>query len=315
MKKLITHDYNQSPFYKLTTKRKLAARLKVTLEELHIIQELRSTYRRAWLHKKNKTWLNEAPLADQDSDYRPIDLPDDRLKTVQKIIEVHLSKITMPDNVYSPVKRRSYVGNAAAHRDADAVYSMDVENYFPNTTKTKIVGFFRNVMLCPKDVSLILANIVTKGDGLPQGSPCSPVLAYHSNRMMWDEITETVKDAGCTSTIYADDLTISGSVVEKKLIYAVKCIIEKHGMSVNRLKDKSSYKRSSRITGVVVKDGVLLLPNSQHRKIKAASVELSKATDPKEREKAAVRLKSRQSQKRQIETANPALAEVKNSSP
>lgn len=77
-------------------------------------------------------------------------------------------------------------------------------------------------------------------------------------------------------------------------------------MSVNRSKDKSSYKRSSRITGVVVKDGVLLLPNSQHKKIKDASVELLKATNPKEREKAAVRLKSRQSQKRQIEIANPA---------
>lgn len=309
MKKLITHDYDQSPFYKLATKRKLANRLKVDLEGLDVLQGLRLSYRRAWLHKKTRAWLNEAPPTDQESSYRPIDLPDERLKTAQKLIEVYLSKITVPDNVYSPVKRRSYVDNAAAHLQADAVYSMDVESYFPNTSKTKIIGFFRNVMFCPKDVSLIIANIVTKDDGLPQGSPCSPILAYHANRMMWDEITEAVEKAGCKNTIYADDLTISGQVVKKKLVYDVKCIIEKHGMSVNRLKDKSSYKRPSRITGVVVNKGVLLLPNNQHHKIKLASVEVSTATNPKEREKASVRLKSRQSQRRQIEVANTIAAD------
>lgn len=309
MKTLTTHDYNQSPFYKLNTKRKLADRLKVGLEELDALQGLRLTYRRAWLHKKTKKWLNEAPPEDQASNYRPIDLPDDRLKSVQKIIGLQLSKITIPDNVYSPVKGRSYVDNAAAHLNADAVYSMDIENYFPNTTKTKVVRFFRNVMLCPKDVSLIIANIVTKDDGLPQGSPCSPILAYHTNRIMWDEITEAVKLTGCKNTIYADDLTISGKVVNKKLVYDINCIIKKHGMSVNRSKDKSSYKKASKITGVVVDKGTLLLPNYQHHQIKLASVDVSAATNPKEREKASIRLKSRRSQKRQIEGANVAAAD------
>ena len=243
MKKLPTrYDYNQSPFYKLTTKKKLAALLKLSLESLNDLQGIATPYRRAWLHKAEKTWLNSEPALEQSANYRPIDLPDERLKKAQKIIETHLARIAIPDNVYSPVKGRSYVENAAAHRDAKAVYSMDVENYFPNTSRSKVIGFFRRTMCCPEDVSVIIANIVTKDDGLPQGSPCSPIIAYHSNREMWDEITELATSKGCLSTIYADDLTISGDVVPQELVYSVRGIIQKHGMSVKRSKDKSSYR-------------------------------------------------------------------------
>jgi hypothetical protein len=303
-KRLITHDYNQSPFYKLTTKRKLAARLKVELDDLDMLQELSTTYRRAWLHKKDKTWINEPPQLGKEDDYRPIDIPDERLKSAQKILEVHLSRISVPANLYSPVKKRSYVDNAAAHTDADSVYSMDIENYFPSTSKTKVISFFRNVMHCPKDVSLILANIAMKDGGLPQGSPCSPIIAYHANRAMWDEITDAVNASGCYNTIYADDLTISGSKVEQKLIYIVQRIVKKHGMSINPKKNKRAYRDAPVITGVVVKDGVLHLPNVQHLKIRNAARDVSAATSVKDREKAVMKLKSRHSQKRQIESLN-----------
>lgn len=305
MKKLPTrYDYNQSPFYKLTTKKKLAALLKLSLEDLNDLQGLATPYRRAWLHKTEKQWLNNEPAMEQAKNYRPIDLPDERLKKAQKIIETHLARITVGANVYSPVKGRSYVDNAAAHRGAKSVYSMDVENYFPNTSRSKVIGFFRRMMCCPEDVAVIIANLVTKDDGLPQGSPCSPVLAYHSNREMWDEITELATSKGCFSTIYADDLTMSGDVVPQELVYSVRGIINKHGMSVKRSKDKSSYMRPSKITGVVVREGELLLPNSKHKKLKDAATDVARARTSKDLEKAINRLRSRQSQKRQIEAAN-----------
>lgn len=109
MKKLPTrYDYNQSPFYKLTTKKKLAALLKLSLEDLNDLQGLATPYRRAWLHKTEKQWLNNEPAIEQAKNYRPIDLPDERLKKAQKIIETHLARITVGANVYSPVKGRSY---------------------------------------------------------------------------------------------------------------------------------------------------------------------------------------------------------------
>jgi hypothetical protein len=306
MKKLPTrYDYNQSPFYKLMTKKKLAALLKISLEDLHDLQGLATPYRRAWLHKtEKKNWLNIEPTLEQAKNYRPIDLPDERLKKAQKIIETHFARITVPENVYSPVKGRSYVDNAAAHRGALAVYSMDIESYFPNTSRSKVIGFFRRTMCCPDDVAVIMANIVMKDDGLPQGSPCSPVLAYHSNREMWDEITELATSKGCLATIYADDLTMSGDVVPQELVYSVRGIIKKYGMNVKTSKDKSSYKRPSKITGVVVRESELLLPNGNHKKLKDAATDVAKAKTPKDLEEAIKRLRSRQAQQRQIEAAN-----------
>jgi len=299
------YNYTQSPFYKLTSPKRLADLLKVGLEELNVLQGLSNNYRRAWLHKTNKKkWLNNEPSAVEVNQYRPIDLPADKLKSAQKRIEQYLSRIEVPDNVYSPTKGRSYVDNAAAHKGAEALYTMDLENYFPNTNRSKIINFFINFMLCPADVAVILADIVMKDDGLPQGSPCSPILAYLANQKMWNEITSLVRSYGCTCTIYADDLTISGKIVPKKLVYEVRQIVRKHGMTINHKKDKSSYKRPNKVTGVIVHNGKLLLPNEGHLKLKMAKSGVANAQDKKALSFAVNVLRSRQSQKQQIESRN-----------
>lgn len=304
-KQISTYDYKQSPFFKLTTKKKLAAVLQVALEDLDDLQGLTKEYRKAWLHKKDKKkWLNEQPSPEESKFYRPIDLPPEKLKAVQKRIERILSRIKIPDNIYSPAKGRSYVDNAKAHRHSKSVYSMDIENYFPSTSKSKIRKYFRDTMMCSDDVSAIIATIAIKENGLPQGSPCSPILAYFANQKMWNEITAKAEEDGRISTIYADDLTISGDTVPVKTIYEIKLIISKHGMSVKSEKDKSSYMRPSKITGVVVSGGELLLPNEKHLKIKEASSDVKKAKTEKHRVAAVNKLRSRQSQKRQIQAAN-----------
>lgn len=304
-KHLSVYDFKQSPFYNLKTKKKLAAILKVPLEDLDDLQRLAMKYRRAWLHKKDKKrWLNIEPNIEQASYYRQIDLPIDKLKRVQKRFEMHLSRIRIADNVFSPAKGRSYVNNAAEHRGAKSIYTMDIDNYFPNTVRSKVIYFFRNFMLCSVDVSVIIANIVMKGNGLPQGSPCSPILAYLANQRMWSEITQEVQKFGCKSTIYADDLTISGDVVPLKLVHNVRQIITKHGMSVKKEKNKSSYLRASKITGIIVKGEQLLLPNGKHLKIKEAGLEVRKAEGEIEKQAALNRLRSRQAQKSQIENSN-----------
>lgn len=306
-KQTSTYDYKQSPFFNLTTKKNLAAVLKVALEDLDSLQGLNKNYRKAWLHKKDKKkWLNEQPDLEQSNFYRQIDLPPEELKAVQKRIERLLSRITIPDNIYSPTKGRSYVDNAKAHLAAKAIYSMDIENYFPNTSRSKVTKYFKNTMLCSDDVAAIISNLASKDNGLPQGSPCSPILAYLANKEMWDEITDKADKGGLISTIYADDLTISGNTVPVKTIYEIKLIIRKFGMSVKSEKDKSSYKRPSKITGVIVNDGKLLLPNDKHLKIKEATLDVRNAKTEKEKVAASNKLRSRHSQKHQIQIANKA---------
>lgn len=304
-KQIITYNYKQSPFFNLVTKKKLANLLKVNPEDLENLQGLTKNYRKAWLHKKDKKkWLNEEPIPDQKKLYRQIDIPPEKLKSAQKRIEILLSRISIPYNIYSPTKGRSYIDNAKAHLNAKSVYSMDIENYFPNTNKSKVKKYFKNTLMCSDDVAAIISNLVTKDNSLPQGSPCSPIIAYFSNQEMWNEITAKAEEDGRIATIYADDLTISGDKVPKKIIYEIKLIILKHGMSVKSEKDKSSYMRPSKITGVIVKNGNLLLPNEKHLKIKEAKLEFKKAKNDKQRLEYMQKLQSRQSQKRQIQNSN-----------
>ena len=78
-------------------------------------------------------------------------------------------------------------------------------------------------MGCSLDVAVVLKNLVTKDDALPQGSPASPFLAYQCYIEMWDAISDIVRNANCTMGLYADDLTISSvSYVPEKCVWEVK---------------------------------------------------------------------------------------------
>jgi len=300
-----TYDYNQSPLYKITSKKKLAAVLYVTLGDLKKLQLLAHQYRRVWKHKiQKRVWRSTEPTEELSKQYRPIDIPPDDLKLVQQRIASLFSRIHVPENVYNPVKGKSYIDNAYAHRNSESVYSLDIKNYFPSTSKEKVIGFFKNQMKCSIDVSVILANIVSKDGGLPQGSSCSPALAYHANKQMWDLVTSLSHSYECIATIYADDLTISGNVVPKSLRFEVSRIIKKYGLSEQEEKIQSSYKRPTKITGVIVKDGKLLLPNSKHKLIKETKDLLLNARNPDLKKKLTQKLKSRHLQRQQIEDAN-----------
>ena len=138
-------------------------------------------YTRCWKSKKGDNWLKNKPnIADYDN-FRPIDIPDHRLKALQARIADLLSRITPPDWLFSPVKGRSYVDNAAYHKGAKAFWLLDIENFFPGCSGNNVANFFASKLECSPDVTAILVHITTNRDmdtnriGLPQGSPCSPI--------------------------------------------------------------------------------------------------------------------------------------------
>ena len=56
-----------------------------------------------------------SPYIDKSAKPRLIEPPSEELKTVQKRLKSLLSKIVVPDNVFSGVKGRSYADNAKMH--------------------------------------------------------------------------------------------------------------------------------------------------------------------------------------------------------
>lgn len=261
------HTFRDNALYRIRTPARLAKILQISMEDLSTISSLAEPYRRRWKSKKGDIWRKDEPLGSDANAFRPIDIPDRRLKRVQARIAFLLSKVTPPDWLFSPVKGRSYVDNAARHKAGTAFWLLDIEDYFPSCSGSAVAGFFLNQMDCSKDVTAILTRIVTNEQALPQGSPCSPILAYFSKYDMWKEIGIIVQDAGLIHSVYADDITISGSVVPAAIIWDIKKAVRKHGLSLSTNKEVSLFGSAADVTGVIIVNGELRLPNRQYKKL------------------------------------------------
>ena len=262
------YTLRDSPFFRLHTRKKLAALLHVSEAALAEISSRNDLYARRWKHKKEKDmWLRDQPAPEISAHYRPIDIPDGGLKAVQSRIANLLGRITPPDWLYSPVKGRSYVDNAACHKGARAFWLLDIADYFPTCTANNVAHFFLRKLECSRDVTAILVHLTTWQHCLPQGSPCSPILAYFSNLDLWEEIEKSVVRAGLKHSVYADDITISGPIVRKEVIWEIKSSVHKHGLTIKAEKELSLIDCPADITGVIVDGDQTKLPNRQLKRL------------------------------------------------
>jgi len=264
----MAYTLRDSPFFRLRTRKKLAAVLHVSEAALAAITARNDLYERRWKHKTERNkWLDLEPAADVAAFYRPIDIPDGGLKAIQSRIASLLSRVTPPDWLFSPVKGRSYVDNAARHKGARAFWLLDIADYFPSCTANNVAHFLRGTLECSPDVTAILVHMTTWRQCLPQGSPCSPILAYFSNLKMWGEIEGSVARAGLKHSVYADDITISGPIVRKEVIWEIKRAVHKHGLKIKAEKELSLIDGPADITGVIVDRDRTKLPNRQLKRL------------------------------------------------
>lgn len=287
------HNERDSAFFRLRSKNNLARLLFSSEKKLSDIAREDGLYKDFEKLKKN------------GKDTRTVSAPRADLKAVQSRISDLLMRIRPPDWLFSPVKGRSYVDNARPHANAASVRLLDIEDFFPSCTGNKVVWFFKERMECSPDVVAILKGIVTKDDALPQGSPCSPILAYLCYIDMWEEIESLVNKAECDLSVYADDLTISGEKVPEKMIWGIKQILKRHGHSYHAGKERKKWHKPAEVTGVIVRgDGLLLVPNRQHQATAKIRKKLASKCSIEERAALQAQLLGRESQMKQITTLN-----------
>lgn len=283
--KYARYELDQSPLYRLQSKKKLFKVLYVSSKKIRSLSQATKLY------------------SEGSANGRSIEKPRADLKGIQKRIEDLLKRISMPEFIYAPAKGKSYISNACAHIGAQEVRCLDIAAYFQSTSSRRVFWFFNKLMECSPDVAGILTEVLTLDGRLPTGSPSSPIISYFSHQDMWKEIGRLVQDYQCTLSVYVDDVTISGDKVPKVLAAKLKKILNQYGLKSKGCKEKYyRHPTAFEVTGVIVqKDGFIGIPRRQHKKIYELRQLMKTEDDEYQGYKLALKLHGCETQKKQVE--------------
>lgn len=220
-----------------------------------------------FLAYKNEHLYKHYRIKKKSGGYRDIHAPDEALKTACKKLNYHLSEVYeeyIPNSVHGFVYNRGIVSNAERHLVRKYVLNVDLENFFETVNSGRIMGLFkRHPFRFSKNLRSVLAGLTTYENHLPQGSPCSPVLANMICFRLDKEMIRLASKHGWRYTRYADDITIScnelddnlATIKGEKVLVGEKIIhtIEKNGFTLNPKKTRLAVPNASKwVTGVKV---------------------------------------------------------------
>jgi hypothetical protein len=241
---------------------------------------------------------------------RAIWAPLPKLKAAQHWILRNIAeKLPVHGSVHGFLPGRSTFTNASAHTGARLVVKMDLRDFFPTVTWTRVKGIFRKAGY-REQVATLLALICTEApreevtlDGqtyyvslgprcLPQGAPTSPALTNTLCLRLDRRIAGLAKRLGWRYTRYADDLTFSlpadhtGPPKVGALLGLVRRIVEAEGFQIHP--EKTRIHRSGgrqQVTGLVVNGGQPpRVPRRLRRQLRAAAHNLRQGKPLKEGE-------------------------------
>lgn len=244
-----SYQYNDSVFYLLATKKKLADILGVELKCL----------------KKLVSDSNYNVFKDKD---RLIQEPTGLLNKVHTHIASLLCRIKQPDYIHSGIKGKSHITNARVHLGEHKLLTIDIKKFFPSTTRQLVFSFFYKKMRCPADVADLLSFICTYDGFVPTGSRLSMPIAFWANERMFNELYSLACSKNIEMTLFVDDITFSGNQIDKNFMSKLDKIISCYGHTVHPDKTKTYHASQPKlVTGVVLVGNKTKVRNINHKKI------------------------------------------------
>lgn len=249
-----THPLHQCALFKLRSKRRLADTLQCSQETLRsLIRGGDRNYQVFSISRPGKK-------------PRQVETPKNSLKAIHRRLFNLLAGITPPSYLHSGIKRRSYITNARQHLGTHQIAKLDIKSFFPSTTFGHVYGFFAHVLQCSPDVATMLTKLTTVDSHLPTGSCVSQMLAFYAHLRMFESIARLSEKTNIRMTCYVDDLTFSGEALSPLFIFQIKKLIHQRGLRYH--KERFYAPTDAKVvTGTVLKDGKLLVPNRLQRDI------------------------------------------------
>lgn len=249
------HKINQSALYKVTSPRKLASVLNRTEQEITTLLESDENYREFTLLEEHN------PFSQRRKKSRLVQTPNKELRSVHERILKLLQRIEYPDYAHAGVKKRSYRSNAQAHQASKEVATFDLTNFYGSVKSHHVYKFFKEDLLCDRDVAGFLSKLTTHRNCIPTGSPLSPLLALHSSRTMFDSLESLANKHGLIFTCYVDDITFSGDFIPPSLEREVCFVVKRNGHSINIKKTRIFRGHQAKhVTGTVILNGRITVP-------------------------------------------------------
>lgn len=175
-----------------------------------------------------------------------------------------------PDLAFGFKKGKSIKDNAKRHKCRKWVMNFDLEDFFPSFNFGRVRGFFiaDKRFSLNETVATMIAQIACDGNSLPQGSPCSPIIAELIANILDVRLLNFAKKHKLTYTRYADDITFSTKKkdVSHHIATQIPCspnkwkvgvelenVIIKAGFKINHNKTRiNSNNIRQEVTGLVV---------------------------------------------------------------
>lgn len=173
------------------------------------------------------------------------------LRAINKMLQ---RRAIFPSGVLGGVLGKCIADMAAVHCDQEAVFSLDLKDFFPSITSGRVVMLF-NRAGCSPEVSGLLADLVTLNGSLPQGFPTSPMIANLIAYGLDVQHLDQCDQCNVRRTRWIDDIIFSGRSKDlKNNMKSFMGAIAPHGFKLNYR--KTAYKVRANhpiVTGLDVK--------------------------------------------------------------
>lgn len=209
--------------------------------------------------KKPNIEYSHFRIKKRKNSYRNIYAPSEELKAYQNYLLRKLYLVSPHKVNHGFIPNKSIVTNALPHVGKNWVLSLDISNFFPSTTKPKLVKIIDRFYPNQKEnIDYFLYK-----NHIPQGAPTSPYLANFALYDFDEQLNEYCVSEDISYTRYADDLTFSYNATSlKSLLIYINTLISEYGYRINRRKTKIMPKHKRQIvTGIIVNEKINIPKN------------------------------------------------------
>lgn len=194
----------------------------------------------------------------KSGELRVLHKPRYKLKRIQSKIKKLLSMVELPECVHGWVKGKSIKSALEQHLGMKYLYCFDIRSYFDSINNGHVLYLFSKKLNCSPEVASLFTKLSTYRFCLPQGSPCSPVIA---NLILFDFDTSLAgyaKRQGIEYSRLGDDIILSSNRKILRLEETVVNGLKRIGLKLNIEKSKTGVpiKSGVKVLGVVVGSGI-----------------------------------------------------------